>query len=298
MAEKKDFYLPPTPMRRDRAMKLAKQFAFIGYQIIKLRPSLIPWIAQAEIKVEPEYYATLAVFSSLFQGGMMFALLMVIVVTLNRWDLLLMILGLSMLVTLFMFVRILAYPSLIVLRRVKEIEKNFLYALRHMSIQVSGGAPVFNSMVSIADAGYGNISTEFHRVVREINTGESMGTALENMALRNPSIYFRRAVWQIVNSLRTGGDMGYTLRVIVDQFAAEQRVLLEKFSKELGPWAMMYMMITVIFPTLGITLFLIISSLSTIALNEITLVGFIVMSTVVQYFFLQFLKTKRPSIRW
>jgi flagellar protein FlaJ len=291
-------YLPPMPMKRERAVKLAKQFAFIGYQVIKMRPSLIPWIAQAEIKVEAEYYATLAVMSAVFQGTMLFAALAAMVWLLRRPDLLLLVLGLSAFVALFMFVRILAYPAYIVQKRVKEIEKNFLYALRHMSIQVSGGAPVFNSVVSIADAGYGNVSEEFGRVVREVNTGESMGNALENMALRNPSIYFRRAVWQIVNSLRTGSDMGYTLRMIVDQFAAEQRVLLEKFGKELGPWAMMYMMITVIFPTLGITLFLIVSSLSTIKINEFSLGAFVVASAVVQYFFLQFLRSKRPSIRW
>ncbi len=286
------------PMKRSRAIKLAKQFAFIGYQVIKMRPSLIPWITQAEIKVEPEYYATLAVLSSLFQGGMVLLTLSALVWVLNRMDLFPLIAGLSLLMMVFLFIRTLAYPSYIVMQRVKELEKNFLYALRHLSIQVSGGAPVFNSMVSIADAGYGNISTEFSRAIREINTGESMGNALENMALRNPSIYFRRAVWQVVNALRTGSDMGHTLRVIVDQFAAEQRVLLEKFGKELGPWAMMYMMITVIFPTLGITLFLIVSSLSTISINETALAAFVVMSAVVQYFFLQFLKTKRPSIRW
>jgi len=181
---------------------------------------------------------------------------------------------------------------------VREIEKNFLYALRHMLIQVMGGTPVFNSMVSIAEAGYGEISNEFMRVVREINSGMSMTKALERMALRNPSIYLRRMIWQIVNALRTGTDMGKTLKVIVDQFTAEQRVLLQKFAKELGPWAMMYMMVTVIFPTLGMTLFLIISSLSSLQLNETMLVSFVLMSVVIQYFFIQFLKTKRPVMRW
>jgi pilus assembly protein TadC len=125
-----------------------------------------------------------------------------------------------------------------------------------------------------------------------------MTEALERMALRNPSIYLRRMNWQIVNALRTGSDMGATLQVILEQFTDEQRVLLQKFSKELAPWAMMYMMVTVVFPTLGITLFLILSSLSSVQLSEPVLMAFVFVSIIIQYFFIQFLKTKRPSMRW
>jgi len=286
------------PLRRDRALKLAGQFSFIGYQITKIYPSVIADLAQAEMKYNPEEYSALSVLSAIYQGVLVFGALLVVMVLTRNWALMDVSIAMAALFTAFMFFRSLVYPSYFVKKRVYEIEKNFLYALRHLLIQVRGGTPVFNSMVSVSEAGYGEISTEFLRVIREINSGKSMTEALERMALRNPSAYLRRMIWQMVNALRTGTDMGKTLQVILDQFTAEQRVLLQKFAKELGPWAMMYMMVTVIFPTLGITLFLILSSMSSFKLTDPVLFSFIGLSVVIQYFFIQFLKTKRPVMRW
>ena len=286
------------PMGRDHAIKVAKQFAFLGYQITRVHPAIISDLAQAEMKYEPSEYCALALLSAGYQGTMIAVLVGLALYVLKNMGLMYLAVGSGLLVAGFMFIRSMAYPSYLVRKRVLAIEKNFLYALRHMLIQVKGGTPVFNSMVSVSEAGYGEISNEFLRVVREINTGKSMTDTLERMALRNPSIYLRRMIWQMVNALRTGSDMGKTLEVILKQFTAEQRVLIQKFAKELGPWAMMYMMVTVVFPTLGITLFLIISSLSSLQLNDTVLFSFVGISIVIQYFFIQFLKTKRPVMRW
>ncbi|MBN3037098.1 MAG: type II secretion system F family protein [Candidatus Diapherotrites archaeon] len=236
--------------------------------------------------------------SALFQGSMLLALIAVIMYATGQWELMTMGVGMAAVLAAFVFMQTIMYPSYVVRRRVTFIDKDFLQALRHIVIQVKGGTPVFNSLVSVGEAGYGNVSSEVKRTVQEVNAGVSMTQALENLALRNPSIYLRRTVWQIVNAIRMGTDMGATLDVIVEQFTAEQRVLFEKFSKELSPWAMMYMMITVIFPTLGITLFLIISSLSSLEISEPMLLGYLAVSTVTQYFFIQMIKSKRPTLRW
>lgn len=291
-------YLPPLPIPRTQRIKLGKSLAFLGYQIIRVNPALIVSITQAEIEVKPEYYATLAVLSGIYQGIVAFALIMVLLFVTRSLNLIFMAIGLGIVVSFFMTMRMLAYPSLLVLRRVKDIEANLLYSLRQILIQVRGGNSLFNAVVSVGDAGYGQISKEFQRAVQEIYAGRSLGDALEEMALRNPSPHLRRAVWQIVNGLRTGADIGNTIEVIVAQFTAEQRVVLQKFSKELGPYAMMYMMITVIFPTLGITLFLIIASLSTIRLNDTVLTLYVLFSAFIQFMFMQLLKQKRPPMKW
>jgi len=291
-------YFPPMPFNREKSKAIARDLAFLGYQLIRFRPNILAEVAQAEIDIVPDYYPTLALLSALYQGAIIFGLTTVLIWVLKRMELIWLTILVGLVVFGFSLFRNLAYPAFIVRQRVKSIERDLLYALRHLSIQVKGGSPVFNAIVSVAEAGYGTISDEFARVVQEVNTGESIESALEQMALRNPSLYLRRAVWQIVNALRTGTDMGKTLSIVVEHFTGEQRVLLQKFAKELGPWAMMYMMLTVIFPTLSITLFLIISSLSQLQLSESALLGFVVVSGIVQYFFMQMLKQKRPAMRW
>ena len=191
------------PMGRDHAVKVAKQFAFIGYQITRLHPPIISSLAQAEMKYEPSEYCALSLLSALYQGAMTAVAIGIALYLLKNTGLMYMAVGFGLVVAGFMFMRSMVYPSYLVRKRVIEIEKNFLYALRHMLIQVKGGTPVFNSMVSVSEAGYGEISNEFLRVVREINSGKSMTDTLGEMALRNPSIYLRRMIWQMVNALRT-----------------------------------------------------------------------------------------------
>jgi NAD(P)-dependent dehydrogenase (short-subunit alcohol dehydrogenase family) len=48
--------------------------------------------------------------------------------------------------------------------------------------------------------------TKLYKAVKEIATGTEEVVALENMALRAPSTFFRRTIWQITNNIRAGSD--------------------------------------------------------------------------------------------
>jgi len=113
----------------------------------------------------------------------------------------------SFLFTFFIFFQQIMYPKMIVNKRIKGIERNLLTAMQNVLIQLNSGVPLFHILVSIAQGDYKEVSEEIGKAVREINAGRPQIEALEEIATTNPSLLFRRALWQIVNGMKSGSDM-------------------------------------------------------------------------------------------
>ena len=158
-------------------------------------------------------------------------------------------------------------------RKVRDLEKNLLYGLRHLAIQVKSGVSLFDALVSVSKQDYGILSEELAVCTKKISTGLAEDRALEELAMKNPSLHFRRAIWQIVNSMKSGTDLGDTLESIVSSISSEQRISIRKYGSQLNPMAMMYMMLAVIIPSLGITFLIILSSFSGFPITKTTFIA-------------------------
>ena len=102
-------------------------------------------------------------------------------------------------------------------------------------------------------------------------------------------------IWQIVNALKSGSDIGQTLKQIVNDLAVEQRVAIKKYGSELNPLALFYMMLVVIFPTLGIVFILILFSFVSVAIDiHVILMGVLAFLLIFQIMFIGMIKSKRP----
>lgn len=187
------------------------------------------------------------------------------------------------------------YPKLSAKKKVNSIEKNLPYVLHHILVQVRSGVPLYDTLVSIAKSDYGLLSKEMRRVVNEINTGKSEAEALERITRETPSFFFRRVMWQMINALKSGADIGTTMKEIVENLAVEERVAIKRYGAQLNPLALMYMLFAVIFPTLGITFLLVLTSFTGIALNiELVLIGIIGILLLFQFMFIGLIKSRRP----
>lgn len=197
-----------------------------------------------------------------------------------------------------MYLYLTLFPKSIVRSRVKNIERNLLFALRTILVQIRSGIPSFNALAAVGAGDYGPISQEFTLVVEKVNAGKSLVGSLEELAIRNPSIYFRRALWQIVNSLKSGSDVGDNLESVINSLSKDQLVEIRKYKSILNPLAMMYMMIAVIIPSLGITMLIILSTfpgMESIGSEQIfwMLLGAV---ALMQMVFMVIIKSKRPNL--
>ncbi len=204
----------------------------------------------------------------------------------------------SLLLSLFVFVNALIYPGIIVNRKVRNIEKNLMPAMQDMLAQLNSGVPIFNVLVNVSNADYGEVSKEFGKAVRRINAGVPQTEVLAEMGAKNPSIFFRRTVWQISNGLTSGANMVAVVRESIKTLADEQIVQIQEYGSRLSPLSMFYMIIAVILPILAITFMIILASLISLSQTVMQLIlwGFYTFMIFVQIMFLGMIKSRRPNL--
>lgn len=187
-------------------------------------------------------------------------------------------------------------PRIQAKKRTRQLEKELPYALRHVLIEVDAGVSLYRAMVSVTE-GYGEASIEFNEIVSEINAGKSEVEALENSILRNPSQQYRRALWQIINSIKSGADVSQTLSSLVDTIMEQQILSVEEYGKELNPYTLMYMMIAIIMPSLGVTFLMILSTFTGMNLSNTIFYGILIFLVLFQVLFINLVESKRPLVK-
>lgn len=291
--------LPIVPLKLNAALELSKKLDLfpLGYRISKLLPNLETTLIQSGMGLKNVEYMSIALFTSFFYFilinvlSLLFFFMKLVPSTIFFTSLLI-----STGFSLFVIFYLILYPNLIISRKIKDIEKNLLFALRHLLIQVRSGVNLFDSMTSVSKANYGKISDEFQEAVKKAATGEFIADVLEELAFKNPSLYFRRGIWQISNALRSGGDVAKTLESLITHLESEQRVMIRNYGSQLNPLAFVYMMFGVIIPSLGITFLIVLSSFLSIPITKIYFWIILAILAFCQFFFIGFVKSKRPSV--
>jgi len=289
--------IPFLPLSPEKALKTSRHFLGIGESLSKFFPGIGWHLQQAEINLEEREWLSIAFYVFLFYTILLFSGLFVIFLAAKIA--LPTAFGFSFVIGfglgIVQLVYLANYPKLVSRRNIHDIDANLPAALHHLLVHVRSGVPLFNSLVSVAATNYGTLSREFQRAINEIETGKSETAALEMLARNNPSLHFRRIMWQMINSMKSGVDIGQTLKEIVNSIAAEQKVAIKKYGSELNPLALFYMMLVVIFPTLGIVFLLVLTSFVGTGLNiEFVLIGILIFLFLVQFMFVGLMKNKRP----
>ncbi len=190
------------------------------------------------------------------------------------------------------------YPHVFHLRRQKNIEKNLIPALQDMLVQLNSGIPLFNILVNITGATYGELSIEFKKAVRQINAGTPQIEVLENLSEQNESPYFRRTLWQLSNGMRAGSDISIIIKENIHALNEEQLIQVQNYGNKLNPLIMFYMLASVIMPALAVTFLTILSSLINLPQRTTYLVfiGFFLIIMFVQIMFVGVIRSLRPSL--
>ncbi len=204
----------------------------------------------------------------------------------------------SLIFSFFIFFMQINYPRVYSFRKTRDIEKNLIPSLQDMLVQLESGVPIFQILANISSSGYGFVSYEFRRAVKEINSGVPQIEALEDLIKRTSSTYFKRVLWQISNGLRSGSDMSVVIKDSIDSLNKEQAIQIQTYGSKLNPLVMFYMLITVIIPSLGITFLTILSSMLGLSgsLVKLMFIATFIFVLLIQIMFLGLIKTRRPSL--
>jgi flagellar protein FlaJ len=209
---------------------------------------------KANIMMPAKKYIALSVgvaaISAVFMGILFAIMLTLVIGPLGS------ILGLLLGVFIFFIVLVIAksQPKSKVKARSDAFSKEMPFALRHMSTQLTSGSGLLETMRSIAKSDYGVLSEEFRRAILEIERGATIEESFERMNLRIESPGLKKSSRQIISTLRTGGNLANTLKIIAEEIAKEMRLKLKDYIQILNTFALMYMFVVVIAPVLITTL--------------------------------------------
>jgi len=276
---------------------MSSVFFGFGNKFSKTVPSLELDLERSEMDISPEDYIAMSLMASLIFFVFIFVFSSVFLF-LMFGNIILIALIISIPLVMFVFTQQILYPKLLSGKKVKDIERNLLAALQDMLVQLNSGVPLFGIMVNISEEDYGGVSKEFGKMVKSINAGTPQIEVLNEVATKNPSLYFRRAMWQIVNGMKTGADISLVVKDITETLSEEQLIQVQKYGGQLNPLAMFYMLITVILPSLGMTFLIILFSFVPISDIMLKMIfwGLYVFVFFFQIMFLGIIKTKRPTL--
>ncbi len=187
------------------------------------------------------------------------------------------------------------YPKLQAQKRKKKIDEKTIFAIREIMIKVGSGEPIFNSLLDVANGDFDIVSEEFKVTVEEIQTGVSQEQALENLSRRVPSQSLKRAIDIIVNTIKSGSDIHETLALINDMLIRKQQSDMRAYAGELTPMSMAYMLVSVVLPSLGMSVFVILGSLAHLDIQDMIYLipPFL---AIFQIFFMGMVGSRRPAI--
>jgi len=282
--------LPPKAIRI-----VAKLFTKISAVLSHFLPSLGLDLNRARINIDVKIYISYCMASTFVSFLILTGFFYVILDAIKKshWSI-----PIVLTISLLIFYMQMNYPKIIAKKRIRNLDTDLLAALRTMVIQLNSGLNLYDAMLTVSKQEFGEVSKELGIAVKEIGAGVSAKRALEMMSIRNPSPYFRRSVWQIVNGLQAGSNIAHVMDSVIDNLSKEQVIQIEKYGGQLNPIIMFYMMTVVIIPALAITFMIVISSFLGLSDLGVKLLFASLLSVVLffQIMFAGIVKNKRPAL--
>ena len=293
MIKRLPFSLLPT----EKAKVASSILKYQAFTMSKAMHGLKAQLEQADIDLTPKDYLAITMFSGLLIALILFPIVFILSILAEPiLESLVIAMMAAVISDVAIFAYSLNYPRAIVQKKIKLLERDLLFALKYILIRIKSGVSLYDAMVGIANGNFGQVSVEFKKAISEIATGTKEVAALENMAVRVPSTFFRRTLWQITNNLRAGSDIAQILEAITSTLVREERILIRKYGSELNPIIMMYMMFCVIIPSLGVTVMIVMSSLSGLAVPIYVFYLVPVAVLIMNIIFTRIIKDKKPMI--
>lgn len=196
---------------------------------------------------------------------------------------------------LFMFYYMIKVPDVKIMRKGKEISKEIVFAGRFLVIELQSGVSLYDAMINVSK-NYEIIGGYFKEIVDKVSMGTSMEDAINETIESAPSSNLTKVLWQILNSLRTGADISKSLSNILDQIAREQIIEVKEYGRKLNPLAMFFMVVAIILPSLGITMFIVLTTFISVNIDLAALLAIALVLGFIQFMFFSMIKSSRPAV--
>lgn len=180
-------------------------------------------------------------------------------------------------------------------KREREINKEVLFVGRHLLVKLYSGRPLLNALIETANS-RGVASKYIKEIVDDVSTGNTIENALNNAMIYSPSEKLRMVLFHINNALQLGIDVTKPLESVLEEITREEELEINKYGKKLNTLVIFYMLAAVILPSLGVAMFIVVSSFIKFTIDLKGLLVFIFFIVVLQLIFITLFKSIRPMV--
>lgn len=177
----------------------------------------------------------------------------------------------------------------------REIDREVVFVGRYMLVKLYSGRPLLNALIETANS-KGITAKYIKEIVDDISTGSTIETALNNAMTYSPSDKLSKILFHINNALQLGIDVTNPLESVLAEITKEEALEIKKYGQKLNSLVIFYMLAAVIVPSLGMAIFIVISSFINFPIGLKGLLVFIFFIVVLQFIFITMFRSIRPTV--
>lgn len=145
------------------------------------------------------------------------------------------------------FAALLLVPRVAKRLRAASVEADLSFALQSAAVELSLGVP-FEKVLSGLSA-FGEAGKEFYSVLREVERGVAVPSALSNASRRVDSDFFKRACFELCFCYEHGLNAA-GLQRLADEVSAAQAVRVRQFNSRMGFVGVVFVVLSCVVPAL------------------------------------------------
>ncbi|MFH0861665.1 MAG: type II secretion system F family protein [Candidatus Altiarchaeota archaeon] len=187
-------------------------------------------------------------------------------------------------------------PGQLMRSRARRIETGLVFSLQALNIELASGIGFPQALEDVARMDYGEFSSEMRKILDDSHKW-GLRRAFKDSTRRNPSVIYRRVVWQMINALETGADMKGSLSSIIEDLRRRQENEAQRYGKSMERQLTLYVLGGIVLPALAAVM---VQATSTLGVGgfggERIYLAILAASISVQLIFLYMIKFGKPAI--
>lgn len=222
--------------------------------IVKSHPALKLKLKRAGNKKTPYQYVYQTLFMTMISVGAMLVLAYLFFQE-NVLMLIIVLLFILTIGTLIIYEFWLSFVDVQIQKAGREIDGDLLFVSEYFLVSLESGLPLGNSIQNISKLKRPG-GVFFKKIFTEFKTGKDLESALDDGALYSPSESLKILLKRLKDSLVIGVDLKSVLENFIHESSKKKLVEISGYSKKLNPIIMLYLILGIVVPSLGITFFI------------------------------------------
>jgi len=145
----------------------------------------------------------------------------------------------------------------------RELDADLLLISEYFLVSLESGLPLGNAIERFSRLNRPG-GRFFKKVYTEFLVGKDLETALKDASVYSPSDMLRVFLKRLQDSLTVGVDLKQVLVNFIKESSDKKIVEIKGYSKKLNPIIMMYLLVGIALPSLGITFFILAATMLSI----------------------------------